>query len=255
MRKESEGSFSYLVTVSYDGSGFSGWAKQTNKFTVQGYIEKVLSKIFRRDVALNSISRLDKGVHAVNQKFLFCLNLKFEKQKLLFLLAKALKLIQIKNVRLVKNGFLTLNSLVFKEYRYFINIGKFNLWKVNYRWEYCSFLSVNKLQNILNIFVGNHDFFNFCYCKQKDWERKNTWREIDLIQVQQRGSTIVIIIRGKGFLRYQVRFIIGEAIQCYENKQTLESLKRKLFQPEKLNNKHHSLAPPTGLYLWKIKFR
>ena len=34
----------YLVAVIYDGSEFAGWAKQPQKFTVQGNIEKVLSK-------------------------------------------------------------------------------------------------------------------------------------------------------------------------------------------------------------------
>lgn len=245
--------FSYLVTISYDGSLFFGWAKQKDKFTAQGYIESVLSKVFSRKIAIKTVSRLDKGVHAENQKFLFCLKINLGEEKLFFLLKKTLKMILIKKVLLVENSFF-LNNKVLKEYRYFLNTGKFNLWKVKYRWEYCFPLMIDKLQDLLNIFVGEHDFFNFCYCKIREQKLKNTRRKIDSIKVNKQGSLIVFIFKGRGFLRYQIRAIIGEVICCYENKLTLEDLKKKLFCSEGVINKYRYLAPPSGLYLWKINF-
>jgi len=55
-------------------------------------------------------------------------------------------------------------------------------------------------------------------------------------------------------LRYQIRAIIGESINCYEEKQTLEKLKEKLNSPNKKNLKYKTLAPAGGLYLYKITY-
>jgi len=53
----------------------------------------------------------------------------------------------------------------------------------------------------------------------------------------------------KSFLRYQIRAIIGEVINCYEGKQTIAVLQAKLTNFDKLNYKYKNLAPASGLYL------
>jgi tRNA pseudouridine38-40 synthase len=70
-----------------------------------------------------------------------------------------------------------------------------------------------------------------------------------LLKGQKRGNTIVIRIVGKGFLRYQIRAIIGEVISCYEEKENIIDLKEKLINFNKKNYKYKSIAPAAGLYL------
>ena len=60
-----------LLTIEYDGSEFSGWQKQPDRPTVQGYLEKVLSDLLKREIALSGTSRTDAGVHARGQKASF----------------------------------------------------------------------------------------------------------------------------------------------------------------------------------------
>lgn len=50
---------------------FTGWQRQPNVKTVQGHLEKVLSRLFREDIALNGTSRTDAGVHALGQRASF----------------------------------------------------------------------------------------------------------------------------------------------------------------------------------------
>ena len=59
--------------VSYDGSLFNGFQKQTKQdvVTIQGSIEKVLSTIFNKEISIHGAGRTDKGVHALNQVFHF----------------------------------------------------------------------------------------------------------------------------------------------------------------------------------------
>jgi len=55
------------VDLTYDGTNFSGWAKQPNLRTLQDEIEKALSTITQTQVATIVAGRTDAGVHAKQQ--------------------------------------------------------------------------------------------------------------------------------------------------------------------------------------------
>jgi tRNA pseudouridine38-40 synthase len=53
--------------VAYDGTGFSGWARQPGRRTVQQDLEEALATVLRRPVHLTVAGRTDAGVHATGQ--------------------------------------------------------------------------------------------------------------------------------------------------------------------------------------------
>jgi tRNA pseudouridine38-40 synthase len=57
------------IDLSYDGGGFSGWARQPGQRTVQQVLEDALSQVLRADppVQLTVAGRTDAGVHARGQ--------------------------------------------------------------------------------------------------------------------------------------------------------------------------------------------
>jgi tRNA pseudouridine38-40 synthase len=56
------------LLIEYDGSRFSGWARQPGARTVQDELERALAIVLRRDaVALTVAGRTDAGVHAWGQ--------------------------------------------------------------------------------------------------------------------------------------------------------------------------------------------
>lgn len=57
------------LDLSYDGSGFSGWARQPGRRTVQGTVEEALSQLLRspEPPRLTVAGRTDAGVHARGQ--------------------------------------------------------------------------------------------------------------------------------------------------------------------------------------------
>ncbi|MEO6713258.1 MAG: tRNA pseudouridine(38-40) synthase TruA [Mycobacteriales bacterium] len=55
------------LDVAYDGSPFSGWARQPERPTVQGVLEDALSVVFGVPFALTVAGRTDAGVHATGQ--------------------------------------------------------------------------------------------------------------------------------------------------------------------------------------------
>jgi tRNA pseudouridine38-40 synthase len=57
------------IDLSYDGGGFSGWARQPGQRTVQEVLEDALTRVLRTDppVQLTVAGRTDAGVHARGQ--------------------------------------------------------------------------------------------------------------------------------------------------------------------------------------------
>jgi tRNA pseudouridine38-40 synthase len=58
---------SYRLDIEYDGSGFSGWARQAGLRTVQEELELALETVLREPVTLTVAGRTDAGVHALGQ--------------------------------------------------------------------------------------------------------------------------------------------------------------------------------------------
>jgi tRNA pseudouridine38-40 synthase len=56
------------LVIQYDGTDFSGWARQPGLRTVQGELERALAVLLRRDGLTVSVAgRTDAGVHALGQ--------------------------------------------------------------------------------------------------------------------------------------------------------------------------------------------
>ena len=57
----------YILEIAYDGTDFSGWARQPSRRTVCGVIEDTMALLLRHDVRLTVAGRTDAGVHAAGQ--------------------------------------------------------------------------------------------------------------------------------------------------------------------------------------------
>ncbi len=55
------------LDISYDGTGFSGWAAQPERRTVAGTLTAALEVLFRQEVPMVVAGRTDAGVHASGQ--------------------------------------------------------------------------------------------------------------------------------------------------------------------------------------------
>jgi len=55
------------LTLAYDGTGYHGWQVQKNGLTIQGEVEKALSRICAVNIRVHGSGRTDAGVHALGQ--------------------------------------------------------------------------------------------------------------------------------------------------------------------------------------------
>ena len=239
----------FLITFSYDGTCFSGYQRQKGLRTVQEEMEKALKKINNGvDTTLNSSGRTDKGVHAKCQKAHVDINVKITPYKLLRAMNSNLPSdIHVIKVEIVENDFHARYMVKEKEYQYKINVGEYNPCMRNYVYQYCKKLDVIKMQEAIKYFLGSHSFKSFTPNKDK---RENYIRTINYVNVKEENDIITFIFRGNGFIKYQIRNMVGYLIKVGEGKKKGEDIPKIL----KSNDRRMAsiTAHPEGLYLTDV---
>ena len=136
-----------------------------------------------------------------------------------------------------------------KEYQYFLNIGEYNPLMRNYVYQYCKKLDVKKMQKAIKYFVGEHNFKSFTPSKDV---RDCYVREITYANIDIHDDIIVFTFRGNGFLKYQIRNMVGYLIKVGEGKKDGKEI------PTILKGEDRRLASitahPEGLCLMSVKY-
>lgn len=240
----------YLIDFSYSGANFSGYQKQPGKRTVQDEIEKVLSSINNNSVKLTSSGRTDALVNAIHQKAHFDLDKKIGTYKLNGALNSYLPDdIYVNSVREVDNLFHARYMVKSKTYEYLINTGDYNPLLRTHVYQYCKPLNIRKMKKAVKYFIGKHDFTTFVSAEDK---KEDKVREIYDASVDEKDGIIKITFKGSGFLKYQVRNMVGTLIKIGEEK-VLPDIILSLL--EKKDRKCAFLcAPAQGLTLTDVKY-
>ncbi|MFJ9245978.1 tRNA pseudouridine(38-40) synthase TruA [Streptomyces sp. NPDC101776] len=204
------------LDLSYDGTLFSGWAKQAGgRRTVQGEVEDALRTVTRAgDVTydLTVAGRTDAGVHARGQ--VAHVDLPGElwaehREKLLKRLAGRLpKDVRVWGVAEAPEGFNARFAALWRRYVYRVGdraggvdplLRNHVLW---HDWE----LDAEAMDAAAKSLVGEHDFA--AYAKKR--EGASTVREILDFGVRRRGDGVVEIeVRADAFCHNQVRSMVG----------------------------------------------
>ncbi|MGA5503417.1 tRNA pseudouridine(38-40) synthase TruA [Streptomyces umbrinus] len=204
------------MDLSYDGSEFSGWAKQAGgRRTVQGEIEDALRTVTRsRDTTyeLTVAGRTDAGVHARGQVTHVDLPVEVwgeQRGKLLKRLAGRLpKDVRVWAVREAPSGFNARFSAVWRRYAYRVtdNPGGVDpLLRSHVLWHDWP-LDVDAMNEAAERLLGEHDFA--AYCKKR--EGATTIRTLQQLSLE-RGSDGIITatVRADAFCHNMVRSLIG----------------------------------------------
>ena len=240
----------YLIDFSYSGANFSGYQKQPGKRTVQDEIEKVLSSINNKSVKLTSSGRTDALVNAIHQKAHFDLDKEIGAYKLNGALNSYLPDdIYGNSVTKVDNLFHARYMVKSKTYEYLINTGDYNPLLRTHVYQYCKPLNIRKMKKAVKYFIGKHDFTTFVSAEDK---KQDKVREIYDASVDEKEGIIKITFKGSGFLKYQVRNMVGTLIKIGEEK-VLPDIILSLL--EKKDRKCAFLcAPAQGLTLTDVKY-
>ena len=245
----------YFMTFAYDGSKYKGYQKQPKGKTVQNEIEKALTTINGGEaVGIHASGRTDAGVHALNQKAHFDLDMKHitpEKLKdgLNSLIPKD---IYVKHIEIVPDDFHARHNAKAKEYIYMINMGEYNPIEKDYVYQYNKKLDVAEIERALKYLEGTHNFKSFTKGDEDKEDYTRTIVQTNLIRNMKSLNKITLSFLGTGFMRYMVRNMVGTLIEIGEGKRKSEEIIDIIKAEDR--TKAGKTANPEGLYLKDVLY-
>ena len=239
----------YKAIVAYNGKNYHGWAYQTNCLTIQELIETAFFKSFKQRIKIYGASRTDAGVNAFGQVFHFDVKyFKINNFKLITAINNFLPDdIKILKITKVCKNFNARFSVKNKIYKYTINTGLVNPIESSYIFQYNKKLSQKKIKECCKFFIGKKNFLSFSTDARNS---DSSIRKIHKIWIKYENPIISIYVKGKSFLRSQVRMIVGTIIKYCEGKVTKKAINLLFAYPKKGSAKY--IAPACGLALLKV---
>ena len=234
--------FRYQILIEYVGSSFIGWQVQKKGKTIQGLIQKKISKLLDEKIIVTGSGRTDAGVHAIEQSAHFdCMNKIKNLKKFLnsinyFLNKNEIAILKIRKQSLNFHARFSAKERVYKYVIY--NQSTKPIIQNNRGWFVIKKLDFESMKMGAKKLIGTHDFSPIKLMK--------------LVKIKKLKSKIEFEFRSQSFLKQQVRSMVGCLKFIGEKKwsikkfvNVIKSKNRKLCAPP---------APAEGLYLVKVKY-
>lgn len=241
----------YLIKFSYDGTGFYGYQKQPNKRTVEGELEKALYDINNHtDTRIYSSGRTDRGVHAKGQTAHFDINISITLYKLKCALNSLLPDdIHVIEVISVDDNFHARFMAKKKTYKYYLNMGEYSPINRNSIHQYNKELNIDRMKKAIKYFIGTYDFKIFA---SPEVIKESYIRTIYDTSIEVDNDIVIFTFTGNGFMKYQVRNMVGTLIKIGKEKLEVDTI-QKLLNNE-ASEKCVFTAKPEGLYLEEVSY-
>lgn len=250
----------FKIIIQYDGTNYKGWQVQNStKDTIQGKIERILTKLNGSPVDINGSGRTDAGVHALGQVANFKMNLPKDMttQDLFIHINKHLpEDISVVSLEAVDDRFHARYSEKGKTYRYRIHVSPIsNVFEKRFVYTYLDKpLDVQAMREAAKLLVGRHDFKSFCGNKHMKKSTVRTVTSIDIKEISDENGLreICIDYTGDGFLQNMIRIMTGTLIEIGNGRKSVSDIQPIL---DSLNRENAGYtAPPQGLCLLEVQY-
>jgi tRNA pseudouridine38-40 synthase len=229
--------------VSYCGSRYYGFQKQSNGPTIQETLELTLTRIFKEEIKIFTSSRTDRGVHAYKNAVIFDLSYEIVTETSLSGINRSLpEDIRAFDLQKVDDFYAVRKLVTMKIYKYVITLSKPSVFDV-YLKGYYPDIDIKKMEEASKLLIGVHNFSGFTTSDSKSDPNK----EIIDIKFVKDNDNLEIYFKGKSFLKYMVRKMVGLLVEIGLNKKN-KSIINDIF----LTNDKSLIgvtAAPGGLYL------
>jgi tRNA pseudouridine38-40 synthase len=253
---------SYLISIQYLGFRFHGWQKQKNVMSLNEMIDKTLGFVFKnKDFKTLGSSRTDSKVSANTYFFQLFINEFVEEKEFLksfnFNAPSDLKVLTLKNI---SKPFNIIQSSKLKEYHYYFSHGKKNHpFSAALLVGFQDTLDIELMQKGAKLFEGTHYFHKYCTEPSENtvFKRDILFCAIEINTILTANffpeTSYVLKVRGVGFLRYQIRLMMGVLVELGKHKISLDFIINSLKED---NDRKflRNIAPGSGLQLYDIKF-
>ncbi len=255
--------FYYIVKVQYLGFRFSGWQKQPGQLTIEGMLLKTLKFILPdTHFKILGAGRTDAKVSSLDGAFeLFVI--KNELPELVgFLDLFNLNLpsdIKVTEIIPTTSDFNIIQHSKTKEYNYLFSYGtKNHPFCAPFLTNVLVDLDLNLMKQAARLFIGEHDFS--CYTARLQ-EHTQVLRALSTCEIVPNTlltanffpkESYALVVKGEGFMRYQIRMMMGALFQVGKGELSLMDIEDSL----KANSSMvlTTVAPGSGLLLNKLTF-
>ncbi len=200
------------VTVEYDGTDYFGYQFQPGVPTIQGELERVVSKIVKERVTTYGSGRTDAGVHARGQVLSFRTGGTIPVEKLCVAMNSLLpRSIAALEAAEVEPEFHARYSAKSRLYRYdILNRELRSAIEGRFCWHVRGSLNVEAMREAAICLIGVHDFTSFATADRDEGSPVRNVLELD---IRREGERVILEIRANAFLRSMVRTITGTLVE------------------------------------------
>ncbi len=240
----------YFLVISYCGTKYHGWQRQTNSLSIQETLEDAISIILKQKILLVAAGRTDAGVHAINMYAHFDANINGEIElKLVSLLNSFLDhTITIKKIiKVVDNAHARFDAIS-RTYKYKISFCK-DPFKYERYFELRNEINFKKIKTATKSLLFHNDFKSFSKTRT---DVKNYLCDISRVDWKLKNDQAIFTITANRFLRNMVRAIVGTLIEVGKNKISVDDFNNIIIQRDR--SKAGFSVPACGLYLLNVEY-
>ncbi|MCD2139773.1 MULTISPECIES: tRNA pseudouridine(38-40) synthase TruA [Rhodococcus] len=242
------------LDIAYDGTDFSGWARQPGRRTVCGEIEEKLSAIVRTPVLLTVAGRTDAGVHASGQVAHVDVPtavLPDDPSRWVRRLARFLpRDVRVTGISVAPEHFDARFSAIRRHYEYRLTTAVYGAEPLRARdtvaWPKA--VDLDAMQRASQSLLGLHDFAAFC----KRREGATTVRELQRYDWTREGDILTAHVSADAFCWSMVRSLVGAALAVGEGRRSVEWMTALLDERERAASV--AVAPAHGLSLVRVDY-
>ncbi len=242
--------YRFMATLAYDGANYYGFERQNELPTIELALNNAFYNWLKENVKIVGSGRTDRFVHALGQVIHFDLTKDINplaiKKALNSFLLNDIKVLDVKKVDM---SFHARFSAIKKEYHYVINTKDLDVFNERYT-TYCYNLDLETIKKAIKYLVGKHNFRSFSSIHTNSLKDFN--REIYSIDIELKDNFIVFKFIGNGFLKYQVRRMMGLLIEIGKGKYEASYINDILLKKDPRACQY--IAPGKGLYLYKVYY-
>ena len=242
----------FKLVLQYEGTRYQGWQRQeSTDNTIQGKLERLLTKMCNCPIAVQGSGRTDAGVHALAQTANFHADTDMEPAEILEYMNRYLpEDIAVLSVEEVSERFHSRLHAKGKMYRYqIINSKVPSVFDRRYSYRLEDTLDVEAMRQAAKYLTGTHDFKSFTSAKRG---KKSTVRTITAIEIRKEGDKILLTYSGDGFLYHMVRILTGTLIEIGLGRKKPEDMERILRAKDRESAGY--LVPAEGLTLISVQY-
>jgi len=255
--------FYYIVRLQYLGFRFSGWQKQPGQLTIERMLVKTLKFILPdSNFKILGAGRTDAKVSSLNGAFEL-----FVMEKELPELTGFIDLfntnlpsdIKVTDITPTTSDFNIIQQSKSKEYMYLFSYGSKNHpFCAPFLTNVLVHLDIEMMKEAAGLFEGTHDFSAYTAKLQPN---TTVIREVQSCELVTNSlltanffpeKSYALIVNGAGFMRYQIRMMMGALFQVGKGELSIEDIKESLRPNSTI--KLTTVAPGSGLLLNKLSF-